>query len=213
MPKDPQQLFINTNLDPGLVVQQPESLNTNQLFYPGENIPNVGNTFVYVTQYNLSTVGANNEVLINKDNVATGDPELTYDANTNILTSQTLHTGNLTTYFNANLGQVSHVKITGGSNGYILKTDGTGNLSWTNQLVANVNWSSLGGKPNFANVAISGDYNDLSNVPNNIATTTYIDNIIANITTLNLRNIPKYDIRKISDNPDKSSNYLVDKIR
>jgi hypothetical protein len=33
----------------------------------------------------------------------------------------------------ANLGNVANVKITGGTNGYVLSTDGTGNLSWTAQ--------------------------------------------------------------------------------
>ena len=32
-----------------------------------------------------------------------------------------------------NLGSVGNVKITGGTNGYVLSTDGTGNLSWTAQ--------------------------------------------------------------------------------
>lgn len=33
----------------------------------------------------------------------------------------------------ANLGNVANVKITGGTNGYVLSTDGAGNLSWTAQ--------------------------------------------------------------------------------
>jgi len=33
----------------------------------------------------------------------------------------------------ANLGAVGNVKITGGTDGYVLQTDGTGNLSWTAQ--------------------------------------------------------------------------------
>jgi hypothetical protein len=39
-------------------------------------------------------------------------------------------TGNVTVNRLTNLGNVGNVKITGGTNGYILKTDGTGNLSW-----------------------------------------------------------------------------------
>jgi hypothetical protein len=31
------------------------------------------------------------------------------------------------------LGPVSNIKISGGTNGYVLQTDGTGNLTWTNQ--------------------------------------------------------------------------------
>jgi len=39
----------------------------------------------------------------------------------------------------ANLGSVTNVKITGGTNGYVLQTDGTGNLSWTAQTGGNGN--------------------------------------------------------------------------
>ena len=34
---------------------------------------------------------------------------------------------------NSNLGAVANVRITGGTNGYVLATDGTGNLSWVSQ--------------------------------------------------------------------------------
>ncbi len=39
----------------------------------------------------------------------------------------------------ANLGTVANVKIAGGTNGYVLQTDGTGNLSWTAQTGGNGN--------------------------------------------------------------------------
>ena len=44
--------------------------------------------------------------------------------------------GNSAYYSNTNihLGNVSNVKIGGGVNGYVLQTDGSGNLSWTEQL-------------------------------------------------------------------------------
>ena len=38
---------------------------------------------------------------------------------------------NLTVSGRTSLGSISNVKITGGQNGYVLQTDGTGNLSWT----------------------------------------------------------------------------------
>ena len=38
---------------------------------------------------------------------------------------------NLTVSSVSNLGPVGNVKITGGTNGYVLQTDGSGNLSWT----------------------------------------------------------------------------------
>jgi hypothetical protein len=187
MPKDPSQLFINTSNDPGLIYPSAENANYT-LQYATDT--QVSNTIVNIIQYNLNTVGANNQVLINKNNVATGDAELTYDANTNILTSETISVANLNVSAIANLGLPSHVKITGGSNGYVLKTDGTGNLSWTSQQLASTTWTSLTGKPTFATVATSGDYNDLSNKPAGGATTTYVDNKIANVTYANLSGKP-----------------------
>jgi hypothetical protein len=188
MPKDPSQLFINTTADPGLVVASTPGID-NAVHYPTDAVP-VSNTIINVIQYNLNTVGANNEVLINSGNIATGDPELTYDANTNILTAETLHLGNLNVSFRANLGNASNIKITGGSDGYVLKTDGTGNLSWTSQEVASVTWTSLTGKPSLATVATSGDYNDLANKPSGGASTTYVDNKIANVTYANISGTP-----------------------
>ena len=39
---------------------------------------------------------------------------------------------------NVSLGNVSNLHITGGSNGYVLTTDGTGNLSWASQTGSNI---------------------------------------------------------------------------
>ena len=52
----------------------------------------------------------------------------------NVSTGNLSVTGNLAlTGAEINLGNVSNVKITGGTANYVLKTDGTGNLSWTAQ--------------------------------------------------------------------------------
>ena len=40
---------------------------------------------------------------------------------------------------NVSLGAVGNLHITGGSNGYVLSTDGTGNLSWVSQSTSNAN--------------------------------------------------------------------------
>lgn len=48
-----------------------------------------------------------------------------------ILANGDITTNNITTTGVANLGNVGNVVITGGSANYILKTDGSGNLSWT----------------------------------------------------------------------------------
>ena len=86
----------------------------------------------------------------------------------------------LTVSGTTDLGTVANVKITGGSNNYVLKTDGAGNLSWT---------SVAGGTGN-ANVGGSNtqiQYNDGTNLAGSanltfdVTTKTLtVDNIIAN---------------------------------
>jgi hypothetical protein len=49
---------------------------------------------------------------------------LVVDSNSNVFAN------NLTVTATSNLGNVGNVKITGGTNGYVLATDGLGNLSW-----------------------------------------------------------------------------------
>ena len=53
----------------------------------------------------------------------------------------------ITNYANGNLtlGNVANVKITGGTNGYVLQTDGAGNLTWTNAPTANAGNGIPGG--------------------------------------------------------------------
>lgn len=188
MPQDPSQVFINPGADPGLVVGSSSTPYIDNVRYPTENVAPA--TIVNIVQYSLNTIGADNQVLINKNNLAAGDEELTYDANTNILTAETLSVGRINVALNANLGLPSRVKITGGSSGYVLSTDGTGNLSWISQQVASTTWSSITGKPTFATVATSGNYNDLANIPTGMATTTYVDNLVANVTYANLSDSP-----------------------
>jgi len=188
MPQDPEQVFVNSGADPGLVVGSSSTPYIDNVRYPTEEV--APTTIVNIVQYNLNTIGANNQVLINRNNEAAGDEELTYDANTNILTAETLSVGRINVAVKANLGLASRVSITGGSSGYVLSTDGSGNLSWISQQVATTTWSSLTGKPTFANVATSGNYNDLANIPTGMASTTYVDNKIANVTYANLSGTP-----------------------
>jgi len=54
-----------------------------------------------------------------------------HSANANVQANYFL--GNISVTSSANLGAVGNVKITGGTNGYVLQTDGTGNLSWAAQ--------------------------------------------------------------------------------
>jgi hypothetical protein len=54
-----------------------------------------------------------------------------------ILANGDITTVNFTANGVSNLGPISNVKITGGTNGYVLKTDGAGNLSWNAQSSGN----------------------------------------------------------------------------
>jgi hypothetical protein len=85
-------------------------------------------------QPNITSVGTLTNLAIS-GNVA---------VNGNITSNGTAYVGNLSTTglasittlavgTTANLGAVGNVKITGGTDGYVLQTDGTGNLSWTAQ--------------------------------------------------------------------------------
>jgi len=62
----------------------------------------------------------------------------------NGVVSANTFTGNISVTDSANLGNVSNVKITGGANGYVLTTDGTGNLSWSSQQSGSANTISNG---------------------------------------------------------------------
>lgn len=76
-----------------------------------------------------------------KNQIISNLPEITnVDANSNIIgiSVDSANVGNLTVSGNLNvqsnnfnLGDVSNVHILGGTNGQLLQTDGTGNLSWT----------------------------------------------------------------------------------
>ena len=65
-----------------------------------------------------------------KNGLTTGNIAL-HSANANVQANYFL--GNISVTSSANLGDVSNVKITGGTGGYVLQTDGTGNLSWASQ--------------------------------------------------------------------------------
>lgn len=98
---------------------------------------NVTTNNIYATHYfysngqpfigggNGSPSGANTTVQFNNAGVFGGSSSFTFNSSTQLLTI-----ANINVYSSANLGAVSNLKITGGSAGYVLSTDGTGNLSW-----------------------------------------------------------------------------------
>jgi len=71
-----------------------------------------------------------------KNGLTTGNIAL-HSANANVQANYFI--GNISVTSLANLGAVGNVKITGGTNGYVLSTDGTGNLSWISASTAGSN--------------------------------------------------------------------------
>ena len=65
------------------------------------------------TSSQLNAGGSNTQLQYNNGNLLAGIPTATYNGS------------------NLSLGSVANLKITGGTNGYVLQTDGTGNLDWT----------------------------------------------------------------------------------
>jgi hypothetical protein len=73
--------------------------------------------------------GGNTQVTFNDNGSLGGNSAFTFNKNT----SNVALNGNLSVSKITSLGAVGNVKITGGTNGYVLQTDGTGNLNWTAQ--------------------------------------------------------------------------------
>jgi hypothetical protein len=178
--------LVNTSLDPGLSYLDNPNLDliADGALYAGPAGPTsqrgiITNqlqriTSVVYVNNSMHAGGANNEIQINQDGVITGDNELNYNANTNVLTTGGLVlTGNLQVGGTSNLGNATGLKISGGSTGQFLKTDGNGNVAWTSvsDYQASANWTAVSGssmilnKPTLATVATSGSYNDLSGTP------------------------------------------------
>jgi hypothetical protein len=70
--------------------------------------------------------GSNTFIQFNDGSTFGGNANLTFDKTTTTLTAN-----NFVATTTANLGVAGNVKITGGSSGQYLKTDGAGNLSWS----------------------------------------------------------------------------------
>jgi hypothetical protein len=83
---------------------------------------------------NGSPGGTNQAVQFNDAGAFGGDIGFTYDSATNILSVPSIKsnaTANFQGATNVNLGNVANLHISGGLNGYVLQTDGSGNLAWS----------------------------------------------------------------------------------
>jgi hypothetical protein len=77
----------------------------------------------------IPAAGSNTQVQFNNNGAFGASAGLTFVSGTGLLTASAISTSTLTTSV-ANLGSINNVKISGGSNGQALVTDGTGNLSF-----------------------------------------------------------------------------------
>jgi hypothetical protein len=75
--------------------------------------------------FSSTPAGTNTYIQFNQNGVLGASSNLTFDYINNIFTTSTVNVTN-----SANLGNASNLKILGGSDGYFLQTDGTGNLTW-----------------------------------------------------------------------------------
>ena len=112
------------------------------------NFTAVGNTTMVVTGTGANISGtANVTGNLTAGNIIAGNGSGGNITNANVISSNTfiaLTSANFTSASNVNLGTVGNIKITGGTNAYVLSTDGTGNLSWVAQ-------SGGGGGSNISN--------------------------------------------------------------
>lgn len=75
----------------------------------------------------IAAAGGNTtQIQYNNNGALDASDTFTFTSNTSTVTIQ-----NVTTTGRANLNNVGNVQIAGGTAGYVLQTDGTGNLSWT----------------------------------------------------------------------------------
>jgi hypothetical protein len=110
------------------------------------NNPVVINEIKNVTQITLTPPsgrpaipgGIPGQVQVNINNGLAGSPGLTYDAVTNVLRAANIVATHLEVTNNADLGDISRVKLGGGNAGGTLQTDGYGNLSFVDVVIPNL---------------------------------------------------------------------------
>jgi hypothetical protein len=117
---------------------------------------------------NVAAYLANYTGNVNASNINVSDTAYLYNISstgTATITNLVIHSTGT-----ANLGPLSNIKISGGSNGQFLSTDGNGNLSWVN--ISNANYATYSGTANVANSVSVANVTGIGN----IATTNYDGN-------------------------------------
>ena len=138
--------------------------------------------------FSSDPAGSNTQVQYNKAGVFGASSQFTFDSVTSTLTAK-----NLSVTTSANLGAVGNVTITGGTNGYVLQTDGAGDLSWT----AQTGGGGGGGNPGGANTqvqfnnagAFGGDAGFIYDISTDKLTAIHIAGEAGNISNVTYANI------------------------
>lgn len=87
--------------------------------------------------------GSNTNIQFNDNSLLGGSNSFTFNKTSNLVTiTGNLIAGNVQVNAQANLGNVANVKISGGSNGQVIQTDGNSNLSFVTITNA-VSWSNV----------------------------------------------------------------------
>ena len=117
---------------------------TSNVLTSGNVVANVirGSSFLFSNGQPLTAIaaGSNTQVQFNNNGLLGASPNFSFNSTTNLLNVSNLSVSGLT-----NLGQVGNITISGGVAGYVLSTDGLGNLSWVNQSGGNGNGNPGGG--------------------------------------------------------------------
>ena len=148
---------------------------------------------------NLTTEIAGGNVVV-KANSQFTTPNIGAATGTSLNLTGNISANNITVIGNSNLGNVTNVHITGGTAGYVLGTDGSGNLSWisggniSGVIANNIALGTPSDSDLTTNVAYNGwttstyvtdGLDDLNQVSLNIAGNTFVGNIYigANVTS------------------------------
>lgn len=151
------ETYVN-NIFNNLVGNAPQALNTlNELASALNNDANFASSVITTLNGKLALSGG----------TMTGALTLNADPTENLQAATKQYVDNAVSSFATSLSELSDVAISGSvAAGQVLKFNGT---TWTNDTddsgLGSVSWNIITGKPVFATVATTGNYNDLTNKP------------------------------------------------
>ena len=164
--------------------------------YPAGNVTSnsvYANNYFYANGASFSSdpAGSNTEIQYNNNGVFGASANLVFDSATERLTTRNLSVVGGNTL----LGDVQTVTILGGTNGYVLQTDGAGGLSWTAQ--SGNGGGGGNGSPGGSNMQVqfnsagsfAGDAGFIYDVDTDLLTATHIAGEAGNLSNLTYSNI------------------------